>query len=55
MAIGAYSDGNGSLSGHVQVYQWIDANWQQIGPNIGGEENSQLGKVYLYLPMVKHS
>jgi hypothetical protein len=38
VAIGAYSnDGNGSLSGHVRVYQNESGTWTQIGQDIDGE------------------
>ena len=39
VAIGApKNDGNGSDSGHVRVYQWIDPNWVQLGTDINGDE-----------------
>ena len=38
VAIGArYNDGNGSASGHVRIYQFVDARWQQLGSDIDGE------------------
>ena len=38
LAIGAiYNDGNGSDSGHVRVYKWINNNWSQVGNDINGE------------------
>jgi hypothetical protein len=38
LAIGApYNSGNGSSSGHVQVYTVIDNIWQQLGQDIDGE------------------
>jgi len=44
VAIGAfYNGGNGSSSGHVRVYQYINSSWVQLGADIDGEaafENS---------------
>ena len=41
VAIGApYNDGNGSLSGHVRVYEKNDSNWIQIGSDIDGEDSN---------------
>ncbi len=38
VAIGAiYNDGNGSNSGHVRIYQWDGASWNQLGQDIDGE------------------
>ena len=38
LAIGApYNDGNGGSSGHVQVYNLVDKEWQQLGQDINGE------------------
>jgi hypothetical protein len=38
VAIGANgSDGNGTLSGHVRVYQNVSGTWTQIGEDIDGE------------------
>jgi hypothetical protein len=38
VAIGARNnDGNGSNSGHVRVYEWINSNWVQRGADINGE------------------
>ena len=38
LAIGApHNDGNGDDSGHVRVYENINGNWIQIGPDIDGE------------------
>jgi hypothetical protein len=38
VAIGASSnDGNGSLSGHVRVYQYSGGSWTQLGGDIDGE------------------
>ena len=38
VAIGAPSnDGNGSNSGHVRVYEYINGSWNQIGQDIDGE------------------
>ncbi len=41
VAIGAdRNDGNGSLSGHVRVYENISGTWTQIGQDIDGEAAS---------------
>jgi hypothetical protein len=38
VAIGAsFNDGNGTYSGHVRVYQYIDSSWVQLGTDIDGE------------------
>jgi hypothetical protein len=38
LAIGApWNDGNGSLSGHVRVYQWSGMAWTKLGTDIDGE------------------
>jgi hypothetical protein len=38
VAIGApYNNGNGSGSGHVRVYEWINSSWVQRGADIDGE------------------
>ncbi len=38
VAIGAqYNDGNGSMSGHVRVYEYSGGNWIQLGNDIDGE------------------
>jgi hypothetical protein len=38
LAIGApWNDGNGSLSGHVRVYQWSGMDWTRLGTDIDGE------------------
>jgi hypothetical protein len=38
VAIGApLNDGNGSNSGHVRIYSWNGASWQQKGADIDGE------------------
>ena len=38
VAIGArFNGGNGSSSGHVRVYQYIDSSWVQLGTDIDGE------------------
>ena len=40
VAIGASSnDGNGSLSGHVRVYQYSGGSWTQLGDDINGESS----------------
>jgi hypothetical protein len=41
VAIGAlFNDGNGTNSGHVRVYAWINSNWVQRGADIDGEAAS---------------
>src|SRR5215216_6037855 len=43
MAVGARSnDGNGSNSGHVQVYRNISGVWTQIGSDINGEAGDDI-------------
>ena len=38
IAIGApYNNGNGTNSGHVRVYEWINSSWVQRGADIDGE------------------
>lgn len=38
LVIGAdKNDGNGSDAGHARVYQWINAQWHQLGGDIDGE------------------
>ena len=38
VAIGAVgNDGNGSLSGHVRIYNWSGSAWTQVGNDIDGE------------------
>jgi hypothetical protein len=38
VAIGARAnDGNGASSGHVRLYQWNGAAWNQLGADIDGE------------------
>jgi gliding motility-associated-like protein len=38
VAIGAYTnDGNGSNSGHIRIYDYVDSNWVQVGDDIDGE------------------
>jgi hypothetical protein len=38
IAIGSYyNDGNGTNSGHVRVFEYIDEDWTQIGADIDGE------------------
>ncbi len=38
VAVGApYNDGNGSLSGHVRVYKYLNNAWTQLGTDIDGE------------------
>ena len=40
VAIGApHNDGNGNASGHVRVYQLLNASWIQLGEDIDGEES----------------
>ena len=39
VAIGAnYNDDNGSVSGHVRVYEWNSVTWIQMGFDIAGED-----------------
>ena len=46
VAIGAYSnDGNGSNSGHVRVFEYIETAWVQVGNNIDGEAGDESGSV----------
>ena len=38
VAIGApFNDGNGTNSGHTQIYEWVGSSWLQIGQDIDGE------------------
>ena len=38
VAIGAiWNDGTGTQAGHVQVYEYSDSSWTQIGSDIDGE------------------
>ena len=38
VAIGArYNDGNGSSAGHVRIYAWDGASWNQLGADLDGE------------------
>ncbi len=38
VAIGAQqNDGNGTTSGHVRIYDYIESNWVQVGDDIDGE------------------
>ncbi len=38
VAIGApWNDGNGNSAGHVRIYSWNGASWQQKGADIDGE------------------
>ena len=34
-----HNDGNGNASGHVRVYQLLNASWIQLGEDIDGEES----------------
>jgi hypothetical protein len=44
VAIGAtYNDGNGTNSGHVRVYEWINSIWVQRGADIDGVAYSESG------------
>ena len=48
IAIGSPSgDANGSLSGHVRVYQNISGTWTQVGSDINGEAASDLSGSYV--------
>lgn len=39
LAIGAlYSDSNGSNSGHVRIYKFVNDTWVQVGSDINGED-----------------
>ena len=39
VAIGSpYDDDNGSNSGHVAVYEWVNSIWDQLGHDIQGED-----------------
>lgn len=39
VAIGSpYDDDNGSDSGHVAVYEWVNSVWDQVGQDIQGED-----------------
>ena len=41
IAIGAIlNDGNGSNSGHVRIYKYINEAWEQIGDDIDGKSSS---------------
>ena len=41
VAIGAiYNEDNGTYSGHVRIYQYINSSWQQLGTDIDGEAQS---------------
>lgn len=35
--LGPFNDGNGSNAGHVRIYEWTGAAWQQKGADIDGE------------------
>ncbi|MCF8372897.1 MAG: T9SS type A sorting domain-containing protein [Bacteroidales bacterium] len=38
VAIGAHgNDGNGSMAGHVRIFQWVETTWVQKGNDIDGE------------------
>jgi len=38
VAIGApYNDGNGTIAGHVRIYEYNGTNWTQLGDDIDGE------------------
>ena len=50
VAIGAkYNDGNGSKSGHVRVYQYINSSWQQLGADIDGEAENDISGRFVSL------
>ena len=41
VAIGAYgNDGNGSMAGHVRIYEYSSGSWSQVGTDIDGEAAS---------------
>ena len=45
VAIGAYgNDGNGANSGHVRLYQYNGAAWNQLGEDIDGEASGDLSE-----------
>jgi hypothetical protein len=45
VAIGSkHNDGNGSIAGHVRIFEWNNGAWNQLGSDIDGEaENDQSG------------
>lgn len=50
IAVGApENDGNGSLSGHVRVYDWDGWRWKQAGNDIDGESSNNLSGTDLAL------
>jgi len=50
VAIGAlFNDGNGSMSGHVQVYEYNNGSWTQLGSDIDGEAPGDLSGVSVSL------
>ena len=50
VAVGASrSDGIGSNSGHVSVFEWSGTSWQQLGPDIEGEEADELSGFSTFL------
>jgi Flp pilus assembly pilin Flp len=41
VAVGAYAnDGNGSSSGHIRIFEWINEDWKQRGNDIDGDAPS---------------
>ena len=41
IAIGArYNGGAGGQAGHVRIYDWLGADWSQVGDDIDGEDNA---------------
>ena len=44
IAIGApYNDGNGADAGHVRIYEYSSGSWIQLGSDIDGEADRELG------------
>ena len=43
LAVGApFNNGNGSYSGHVRIYEWEGASWNQLGSDIDGEASGDM-------------
>lgn len=47
---GPYNDGNGTASGHVQVYQWTGVTWAQKGNDIYGEFQDDVSGTRVEMP-----
>ena len=41
---GIHNEGNGSLSGHVRIFELVSENWQQIGADLDGLQNENFGQ-----------